>query len=59
MYKTYLGATLMLATTDAASAILRAYQCKATSPASAITIERDGEELTLAEIEELAAALGL
>lgn len=59
MFQVYIGATLLLSTSDAASAIRRAYECAATFPASPVTIDRDGEEMTRAEIEDMAAELSL
>jgi hypothetical protein len=59
MFKTYCGPNLLLSTSDARAAILYARECTATSPASPVTIERDGEELTRWEIDVLASELGI
>lgn len=56
-FKTYCGATCLLTTRDAMAAISRAASCVRSSPASPVTIERDGEELTVHQIEELERSL--
>lgn len=58
-FKTYCGATCLTTTHDALAAIARAYECVSTSPASAVTIERDGEELSVADIQDLEHRLTL
>lgn len=58
-FKTFCGAICLTTTHDALAAISSAYQCVSTSPASAVTIERDGEELSVADIQDLEYRLTL
>lgn len=58
-FKAYCGAALLIATLDPMAALSRIYSCLRTSPASPVTLERDGEELTVAEIHDLEHTLTL
>lgn len=58
-FKSFCGAICLITTHDALAAITRAYKCVSTSPASAVTIERDGEELSVADIQDLEYRLAL